>query len=221
MVGDVGARQLVDVRQQDPRDVERHVAVADHDDTLGVEVERIGRDVRVGVVPADDLRRGVDARELLLAGKAHEPVVAGTDGVDHGVVVLEQLGVGDVAADLDVEVHVRARVVVRPREHVEQPLGVGVVGSHPGPHEPARDREPVEHRDLARRRRQQLPRGVRGRGAGTHHGDPRGRVALRGRGQEGRRRPLRVRGMPAIGLLANLGGSAQLVYLIWDPAPAP
>ena len=81
VVGDVGVGQHVGVADQDARDVERDVAVADHDGAPGRQVRRHLLEVRVGVVPADEVDGG-DAAGQLLAGNAQRSVGLRADGVD-------------------------------------------------------------------------------------------------------------------------------------------
>ncbi len=73
VVGDVGRAQLVGAEHQQPRDVERDVAVADHDRPLRAEVEAAVGVVGVAVVPGDELGRRVRAGQLL-ARDPHPPV---------------------------------------------------------------------------------------------------------------------------------------------------
>ena len=101
VVGDVGVGQHVRIGDQDARDVQRDVAVADDD---GPPAGKIGRhllEVGVRVVPADEVDGG-DAARQVLAGNAQRPVGLRADGVDHGVVAFGQLGGLHVVADHDV-----------------------------------------------------------------------------------------------------------------------
>src|SRR5690606_34534969 len=109
VVGDVGAGQQLGRAGQDPGQVHRHVAVADHDGAPGRQVEVQVAVVRVGVVPADELGRRVAAGQVL-ARDPHPPVGAGADRVDDRVVVGGQVLVGEVPAHLDVAVEAELRV---------------------------------------------------------------------------------------------------------------
>ena len=73
MVGGVGGRDLVGVQHEHPRDVDRDVAVADHDRARGAEVELVVGVVGVAVVPGDELGGAVRAGPVL--ARDPEPVV--------------------------------------------------------------------------------------------------------------------------------------------------
>lgn len=102
--------------------------------------------VGMAVVPGDELGRGMAAGEVF-AGDAEATVAWRADGVDHGVVVLEQFVVRDVLSDLDGEVELEVRVLGDAREQVGDRLGLRVVGGDPGAHEPPGAREPLVHVD--------------------------------------------------------------------------
>jgi hypothetical protein len=88
-------------QREHPRDVERDVAVADHDRALAGKIELQVLEVRVAVVPGDELRGSPRAGEVL-AGDPEAPVGLRADGVDHGVVQCAQLVMRYVATDFDV-----------------------------------------------------------------------------------------------------------------------
>ncbi len=81
------------------------------------------------------------------------------------MVILQQLVVGDVLADLDVEVELEVRPVEAPFEHPGHLLGAGMVGCDTGADESPRGRELLEHLDLDVRTFEQFTRRVAGRGA--------------------------------------------------------
>jgi hypothetical protein len=101
VVGGVGGAQLVGRQRQHPGHVGGDIAVADHHGPLAREVELVVGVVGVGVVPADERRRRATAREVL-AGNPEMAIGLGAVGVDHGVVVLGELGARDVAPEVDV-----------------------------------------------------------------------------------------------------------------------
>ena len=109
VVGDVGGGQHVGVADQDARHVQRDVAVADHDRAAGRQIGRHLLEVRVRVVPADEVDGGHAAGQVL-AGDAQRPVGLGADGVDHGVIALGEFGGLHVLADRDVAEEAEARV---------------------------------------------------------------------------------------------------------------
>ena len=92
--------QLLGAQREHPRAVDRHVAVADDDDPLAVEVELAVRMVGMAVVPADEGRGGLGPRQVL-SGDPEPPVGRRADRVDHRVVALEQVGAMQVAPELD------------------------------------------------------------------------------------------------------------------------
>ncbi|CAB4881626.1 unannotated protein [freshwater metagenome] len=103
----IGDRQLLLGQHQHPRDVDGHVAVADYDGTRTGELERVVGGVRMAVVPGDEIGGGHAARQIL-AGDPEAAVERRTVGVDDRMVMVEQLGVRDVAADLDMAVEAEA-----------------------------------------------------------------------------------------------------------------
>ena len=135
VVGDVGLGQLVAGQREHAGDVGRDVAVAHHHRALAGEVEHAVAEVRVAVVPGHELGGGPAAGKVL-AGNAHAAVGLGADRVDHRVVAGVQVGVGDVAAVLDVaveaELGVRRGLLVDAADR----LDVGVVGRDSAAHEP-------------------------------------------------------------------------------------
>ncbi len=109
VVGDVGGGQHVGVGDQDAGHVERDVAVADHHGPPGGEVGRHLLEVRVRVVPADEVDGG-DAAGQILTGDVQRPVGLRADGVDHRVVALGQLVGLHVLADDDVAEEAEPRI---------------------------------------------------------------------------------------------------------------
>ncbi len=68
--------------------------------------------------------------------------------VDHGVVVLEELVVGHVATDFDVEPYGRALVARDRVEHRRRILGAEVIGRDAVAYEAVGCREPIDDGDL-------------------------------------------------------------------------
>ena len=147
VVGGVGGRDLVGVEHEHARDVDRDVAVADHDRARGGEVELVVGVVGVAVVPGHELERTVRAGPVL-AGDA-EPVVARrADRVEHHVVAVQQVLAADVPAELDAAVEAEARVLRGLLVDARDALDLGVIGRHAGAHEAERGREDLEQVDL-------------------------------------------------------------------------
>ena len=107
VVADVGDGELLAGEAEHPGDVHGDVAVADHDRALAGEVEDEVAVVGMAVVPADEVGRRPAPGEVL-AGDAAAPVGLGADRIDDGVVVLGEVGVGEVGAELDVAEHAEA-----------------------------------------------------------------------------------------------------------------
>lgn len=135
MIGNVGGAQHLRVGDQDAGDVERHVAVADHH---GPTTGQVGGDlfeVRVGVVPTDEVDGGHAAGQVL-AGNPERTIGLGADRVDHGVVAvgefvgLHMLAGGDVAEEPE------TRIGGGLLELGADGLDLGVVGCDAGADQP-------------------------------------------------------------------------------------
>ena len=146
MVGDVGGGQNVRVGDQDAGDVDRDVAISHHDGPACGDVGVHLREVRVRVVPADEVHRG-DAAGEVLTPDAHRAVGLGADGVNHRVVALRELVGGYVFADGHVAEEVEPRVLGRLLESPAHRLDFGVVGGHSGADQTPRGGEHLEHVD--------------------------------------------------------------------------
>ena len=134
-IGRVRRRQLLGRQREHSGDIEGDVAVADHHRALVREVELELLEIRVAVVPGDELGCRPRAGQVL-AGNAEPPVGLGADRVDHGVVTSGELVVRHVAADLDVaeEAEPRARRCLL--ERARHRLDVRVVRRDSEPDEP-------------------------------------------------------------------------------------
>ena len=100
-IGRVGGSQLLSRQREHARDVERDVPVPDDDCGLTGEVELQVLEVRVAVVPGNELRRGPRPGKVL-AGDPEAPVRLRADRVEDGVVRVHELVVRHRLADLDV-----------------------------------------------------------------------------------------------------------------------
>ena len=109
VIGDVGGTQNVRIGDEDAGHVERDVAVADHHGPAGGQVGCHLLEVRVGVVPADEVHGGHAAGQVF-AGDVQRAVGLRADGVDHRVVAVGQLGGLDVLADDDVSEEPEPRI---------------------------------------------------------------------------------------------------------------
>ena len=101
MADDVRAFEFVPRLGQDPRAVERDIAVADDRGVSAAERRIEIGEIRMAIVPADELGRADDAGQLL-ARDAELAVVRRAGGQDDRVVEPGQLIDGDVAADRDI-----------------------------------------------------------------------------------------------------------------------
>ena len=139
--------ELVRPDEEQPSHVERHVAVADDDGALVIE-RRVQVDpVGVPVVPVDEVRGRVAAAQLL-ARNLQCPALGRAGGVDDAVMMLEQLVMGHVAPDLDVEPQGNGLPSGEVLEHARHLLGVEVVRSDAVPDQAVGRRQPIEERDL-------------------------------------------------------------------------
>ena len=91
--------------------------------------------VGMPIDPRDQLGGGSGAR------KAHPvdveaAVIGRPDGIQHGVVVGQQIGVTQVPADLDIEEKSEAPMTGDLIEQPGDPFGALVIGRHPGAHQP-------------------------------------------------------------------------------------
>ena len=155
VVGDVGGREAGGVRRQDAGDVEGDIAVAHDDGPLAAQVERVVRMLRVAVVPSHEVGRRGAARQLL-PRDAERTVLRGAGRVDDRVVVLEQVVVRELRADVHVEEVAETGLVLDlPEQPVDRLRGL-VIGRDPGTYEAVRRGQPVDHVDLDARPLQQL-----------------------------------------------------------------
>ena len=105
-------------------------------------------------------------------GNADAPVGLGADGVDDGVVEAGELGMVEIAADLDVAEKAKTRPLRDALEHARDRLDVRVVGRDAQAYEPPRRRQPVEQVDLdGGVGCQQLPGGIEPRRPRADDGD--------------------------------------------------
>ncbi len=135
----------------------------------------------MAVVPGDEFRSGVAAREVF-AGNAETTIGRGTHRVHHRVVVVEQFRVGEVAADLGVEVQREGVATEGPLERLGDGLRAGMVGGDSGTDQTERCRQPLEHLDLDIGSIEQFLRRIAGCGPGPYDSNPQGsEIPRRGR----------------------------------------
>ena len=168
--GDLGDHEVGGVLGQDARDVQGHIAHADDGDLLGAQVPG-ARVVGVAVVPGDEVGAAV-ALGGVGAGDVQGGVGVGAGGEDQGVVVLVELGHGDVPAHL----HIADEPDVAALEDLVQGhddlLDARVVGGHPVAHQAVGGGEPLEQVDAhVQPGFGQDVGGVDAGGAGTDDGD--------------------------------------------------
>ena len=164
MLGDVGARELVDRFGEYARHVERHIAVADHHRRLRVlEAEVVGDGVGVAVVPLDERSSGVDASQVL-AGQAKSTVrfravreyycivltAQSREWYMHSVAAAAAARAAGARSGTDV--HITQEACTLGRSDLSKPLGhvlhLLVVRRHAEAHQPERYRQAVEDVDV-------------------------------------------------------------------------
>ena len=175
VVGGVGGRDLLGVEHEHAGDVDRDVAVADHDRAGRAEVELVVGVVRVAVVPGHELERAVAAGPVL-AGDAELVVGRGADRVEHDVVAVEQVLAAHVAAELDAPVEAEAGVLRGLLVDARDALDLGVIRRHAGAYEPERGRQDLQQVDLEAGL-QQLVCGVEAGRSGAHDRGTQGGLA--------------------------------------------
>ena len=166
--------QLFRREGQHPRDVQRDIAVSDHNGSFAGEVERELLEVGMAVVPGDELGRGPRARQVF-SGDSELPVCLRADGIDDRVIEMRELGVLDVLADLDVAEEAEAGLRGGALERARDGLDVRMVGGDAEAHEAPRSRQPFDHVDLDLEiAREQCGGSVEPSRAGADHGDAKG-----------------------------------------------
>ncbi len=136
-VGRIRGRQLLPGECQHPRDVERDIPVADDDRVLSREIERELLEVRVAVVPGDELGRSPRPREIL--ARNPEPAVGlGPHRVNDRVVERGELILRHVPPDLDIAEEAEAGSLRDPLESARDRLQVRMIRGNPEPDEAPR-----------------------------------------------------------------------------------
>ena len=155
------ARQFLRSATEDPRHVDGDVAHPDHGHPLVREIELGFAVVGMAVVPADELRGGMAALQVL-AGDAHPTVGLGARGVEDLVVVAAQILHAHVLAQLDPAEEPEAGQGGHLVEGGRDRLDLLVIGGHAAAHQAERGGQPIEHVDLDREVRlaEQLLRGI-------------------------------------------------------------
>ena len=138
--------ERVGIGHQNACDVERDVAVTDDNRPGAGQIGRYLLEVRMSVVPADEIDRR-DAAGQLFAGDVQRPIRLRADRVDHRVVVLGKFGRADVLAHRDVAEEAEPRVLGGLLELLADRLDLGVVGRDPGAHQTPRRRQHLQHVD--------------------------------------------------------------------------
>ncbi len=144
VLGDVGRGERAARGGEDPSHVERDVAVADHHRPLDAEVELAVGEVGMTVVPGHEVECA-DAAGQVLARDPEPPLGGGADGVEHGVVPLEQVLAVDVGAELDVAEEPEPLVLGGLVEGCRHQLDLRVVRCDPRPDQPGRGGQPLVH----------------------------------------------------------------------------
>mmetsp|Transcript_122251 Transcript_122251/g.342186 ORF Transcript_122251/g.342186 Transcript_122251/m.342186 type:complete len:234 (-) Transcript_122251:40-741(-) len=144
---DVGFPHRLRGPRQDPRDIQRHVALADHRSRRSRRWKLQAGVVRVAIVPFDQ-GRGPDNTGELLARKAQRPIARRAGADDDGVVALPQQCQRQPLADLDVAKEAEPVVLRHIREVRNDVLHLGMVRRHAEADKAERRRQPLEHVDL-------------------------------------------------------------------------
>jgi hypothetical protein len=144
VVGGVGALQLLARQRQHAGNVGGDVAVADHDDALAAEVVSVVGEVRMRVVPIDELGGRVAAGQVL-TGDSELAVGRGAVGEQDRVIALPQLLDADVITDRHVpeeaELGAGRGLLVDP----DHRLDLGMVGRDARADQAEGGRQLVEH----------------------------------------------------------------------------
>ncbi len=142
---DLGRQQLVGGLGEDARDVQGDVADTEDGDLL--RLQRPGaREVRVAVVPGDELGGTVGAVEVD-AGDRQRPVGRGAGGEDHAVVEGAQVVQADVGRVVDVAEETDLRLVEHLVEGGDDALDPRVVGGDAVPDQSERGGHALEDVD--------------------------------------------------------------------------
>ena len=167
-IGGIRAGELVPREREHPRHVESDVPVPDDHGTFDGKVELKLLEVRVAVVPGDELR-GRPGAGKILSRDSQVPVGLRADRVHDGVVCAHELVVRHVPPDFDIAEEAEpgtARDLLEGARHL---LQLRMIRCDPEPHEPPRGRQPLDHVHLsALRRVEQMPGRVEGRRPGAH-----------------------------------------------------
>src|SRR5215203_5777161 len=143
---DIRAFELMLGLGQDACAVERDIAVADDRSVRAVERRVEVGEVRMAIVPADELRRADHAGQLF-ARNAELAIMRRADRKDHGIIEVQQLRDRDVAADRDIADEVHAGTVRDLVVALGDSLQRLVVWRHAEADEPVGDRIAVEDVD--------------------------------------------------------------------------
>jgi hypothetical protein len=145
--GNIGAAKPRHVGGEDSRNVDGDVAVAHNHCALRGQVEVLICVVGMAVVSCDK-GRGAVAGLQLFARNTRRCSVWGPHRVHHGVVSGNQIVMGQVGTDLDIEVQRDFASTQHYRKPILERLGLGVIGCHPVPNQATRRRDPIENIDV-------------------------------------------------------------------------
>ena len=110
MPHDIRTFELMTGLRQDAGAVERDIAVADNRGVSAAERGVEVGEVRMAIVPADELRRADDSGQLF-ARNAELAVVRSADRKDHRIIEIQQLCYGNISPDGDIADEVHAGTV--------------------------------------------------------------------------------------------------------------
>jgi len=188
---DIRNVQFVMSPRENAGHVHRHIAVADHNRASLSQVELVVAVVRMPVVPADKLGRGVAAREVF-AGDFQPAIGLRANGVDDRVIVADQIDMVDIAPVFDVAEETQPGVAGGPLVSPCHRPDFRMIWGDAAAHQPEWGRQPFEQIDLDADRRLALQEigGVEGGRSRPYDGN-----AQRGRGVDVKLRHRRSRGL--------------------------
>ncbi|NCL75152.1 hypothetical protein AIIKEEIJ_02604 [Rhodococcus sp. YH1] len=147
MLRDVAGHEPLGIACQDPRYIQRDIAVADHHGATPRQIERTVGVVRMPVVPGHEFTCGKAARQVF-PRDTELPVVGSAACVDHRMVVVEQFVDAEVTSDLHTEKCAEAVAAGGTGEDPLDGLRRLMIRCHTEADEPTDDGESLEHGDL-------------------------------------------------------------------------
>ena len=137
VIGNIGSGQFVRRKRENARDVNRYVAHADHGHAFLRKIELAVAKVGMPVVPGDEFGRGVAAIQVL-AGNAHTPVGLRASRKQNLMIVLLEVGEGDVFAVFHIAEKTKTRRRCNPFEYLGDCLDLLVIGRNAATHQTVR-----------------------------------------------------------------------------------